>query len=168
MNNNKSLHNPGFCPSPRNCRCCCSGLHSTSRRQKAEGRKPGPISQSRLSAQPHFGDKSEPSIRTHQPPFMTVTGPGPGVAVRPLEARAARAVSHRHDLHERRLPPGSYGPLRGIEAHPPHATTVRSTVEVFFCSNNIGQADLRVGHNTALGSDGQGPKGFSFVFLDLF
>ena len=22
--------------------------------------------------------------------------------------------------------------------------------------------------NTALGSDGQGPKGFSFVFLDLF
>ena len=23
-------------------------------------------------------------------------------------------------------------------------------------------------NNTALGSDGQGPKGFSFVFLDLF
>jgi hypothetical protein len=35
----KSLRNPGFCPPPRNCGCCCSGLHSTSRRQKAEGRK---------------------------------------------------------------------------------------------------------------------------------
>ena len=52
----KSVNIPGFCPPPRNCGCCCSGLHSTSRRQKAEGRKPGPISQSRLSAQPHFGD----------------------------------------------------------------------------------------------------------------
>ena len=52
----KSVHTPGFCPPPRNCGCCCSGLISTSRRQKAEGRKPGPMSQSRLSAQPHFGD----------------------------------------------------------------------------------------------------------------
>ena len=52
----KSLQTPGFCPPPRNCGCCCSGLHSTSRRQKAKGRKPGPMSRSRLSAQPHFGD----------------------------------------------------------------------------------------------------------------
>ena len=28
------------------------------------------------------------------------------------------------------------------------------------------QITLRI--NTALGSDGQGPKGFSFIFLDLF
>ena len=46
----KSVHTPGFCPPPRNCGCCCSGLISTSRRQKAEGRKPGPMSRSRLSA----------------------------------------------------------------------------------------------------------------------
>ena len=53
----KSLNIPGFCPPPRNCGCCCSGLHSPSRRQKAKGRKPGPRSESRLSAQPHFGDE---------------------------------------------------------------------------------------------------------------
>jgi hypothetical protein len=70
----KSVHTPGFCPPPRNCGCCCSGLISTSRRQKAEGRKPGPMSQSRLSAQPHFGDGPAPSI----PPGPMPLRHGPG------------------------------------------------------------------------------------------
>ena len=30
------------------------------------------------------------------------------------------------------------------------------------------ESGVPVALNTALGSDGQGPKGFSFVFLDLF
>ena len=38
-----------------------------------------------------------------------------------------------------------------------------STVDVKL--NLINRISIK---NTALGSDGQGPKGFSFVFLDLF
>ena len=39
---------------PRNCGCCSSGLHSTSRRQKAESRKPSPTAQTWHSAKPHL------------------------------------------------------------------------------------------------------------------
>jgi hypothetical protein len=39
---------------PRNCGCCSSGLHSTSRRQKAESRKPSPTAQTWHSAKTHL------------------------------------------------------------------------------------------------------------------